>query len=941
MSRITIFIPNLLFALTTLLLLSISSNLKGDTACLGSGCRFDGKMTTCDGGGCQLTCIGKDRFCSCKGGRCIMNCIDGARCICKGGECIMSCVGGASCEDGVAATSHLSCIGKGTSCCGGRTTSCSKKARCTKKCAKTASDISSAQASRVKSPRHILKPSKSVQVSLSTLRPIDCCSHHSSTAMTPFLFGGQKRFDAVWPYRDELRFSTVDGESKEVTHLRSLENERLLSAEYDLVKLANGCFFVVWLQERDVQKDQLWGMRFCPQKPASMNEIPVLIAQTDEGAFSAPRIWVDKAMLIAAWQHTFPSGSRRSFITRVRAKDNKILDPGGRYVLVNTANAAAKMHKGRVLFAWRKRSDTGGKMINRVQWADYSKQEWRFNPPITLPESASSSGLNNGRPSEEETKQRGRIVVSGDDENFLVVWDGGARLLARRFRLSDGFCIDHALIRLDKASSTGMRDGIARISATFDPIGQVHRVFWATSDTAVKETSSSPTALKSAWIKTNQKRINIKERHDFGTHLRPIVAVNDRQVLVASQKPSQKKERYTIEGIRYSASSGNPLDTVPIPISTTYSFQTNATAAYGDGMFLVVWQDDQREGVSGQDLFAVRIRAKDMKVLDDSAITVSNAAENQIHPQVSFSDGVFLIVWEDNRSRSARSADVYGARLRASTGNLLDKSGIPIARTPRNETTPQIHCGAGSCMVSWQIPNDSGSHLPWHLIANLKLKSANTSVEREIRLPDGWNSFGVLGYRNHRWQAQWIGGGWNTADLDPQTLRFKNRTSDNPPLVDLDDVSPITPIILPAESQFDIALFHDRGAILGGYKQGKPILKELKMPSWLDRSGLIYNPYPAEKHPMFSLSPDAVGGRAIFGVVRNSMLRLMDYDTIEGEVVGYVDLPIPIVKNEDGSPSRPALAIDNKGQVLLVHHGIQKQGNGLAPGLQATIFTTQ
>ncbi len=128
--------------------------------------------------------------------------------------------------------------------------------------------------------------------------------------------------------------------------------------------------------------------------------------------------------------------------------------------------------------------------------------------------------------------------------------------------------------------------------------------------------------------------------------------------------------------------------------------QVAPSVAYdGAGTFLVVWQQGQRyfEQQEG-DILAARIDRQGT-VLDPQPIVVSRAPESQEAPQVAFSDGVFLVVWQD--IRSGAQWDVYGARV-TPAGRVLDPGGVAIAAKPDSEALPQVAPAPDGFLVVWQ-----------------------------------------------------------------------------------------------------------------------------------------------------------------------------------------------------------------------------------------------
>jgi hypothetical protein len=143
-------------------------------------------------------------------------------------------------------------------------------------------------------------------------------------------------------------------------------------------------------------------------------------------------------------------------------------------------------------------------------------------------------------------------------------------------------------------------------------------------------------------------------------------------------------------------------------------------AVWGKESFLVVWQSgrlapgDLRNGFLGQgDIVACRVD-KSGKPLDAQPIVVSGAKELQEQPQVAYGNGIFLAVWQDYRN--GKDYDVYAARVTAE-GKALDADGILVSgggpsspseaadglrRTGHNQALPRVCWDGKSFLVVWQ-----------------------------------------------------------------------------------------------------------------------------------------------------------------------------------------------------------------------------------------------
>jgi hypothetical protein len=125
------------------------------------------------------------------------------------------------------------------------------------------------------------------------------------------------------------------------------------------------------------------------------------------------------------------------------------------------------------------------------------------------------------------------------------------------------------------------------------------------------------------------------------------------------------------------------------PISSATGDQLAASVAFDstNSQFVVVWQD-ARAGVNERDLYATRVTTTG-QVLDPAGVLVSAAPSSQLTPDIAFGNGRFLIVWDDRR---AGNANIFGARAVISAGNLLvlDRNGIPYSNDLSAQTSPAV-----------------------------------------------------------------------------------------------------------------------------------------------------------------------------------------------------------------------------------------------------------
>ncbi len=118
--------------------------------------------------------------------------------------------------------------------------------------------------------------------------------------------------------------------------------------------------------------------------------------------------------------------------------------------------------------------------------------------------------------------------------------------------------------------------------------------------------------------------------------------------------------------------SGEVLDAVPFTVSSAADLQEQPRIAFGDGVFLVVWQDIRNS--TDWDVYATRVTAEGV-VLDPDGILVCGGANNQALPSVTWDGNNFWVVWSDYRSKSYY--EIFGGRV-SSDGEVLDSGGVLV-----------------------------------------------------------------------------------------------------------------------------------------------------------------------------------------------------------------------------------------------------------------------
>lgn len=128
--------------------------------------------------------------------------------------------------------------------------------------------------------------------------------------------------------------------------------------------------------------------------------------------------------------------------------------------------------------------------------------------------------------------------------------------------------------------------------------------------------------------------------------------------------------------------------------------QDSAVVAGDAGVRLAAWRDHRTFEQTHGDIYATRLAA-DGTVLDPAGIAIVTLPEAQTTPAISWSGEVFLIVWADSRD-PWEAHGVYGARV-TGAGEVLDPDGFAIGLTSDpSRAYPQVAWDGTTFLVTWQ-----------------------------------------------------------------------------------------------------------------------------------------------------------------------------------------------------------------------------------------------
>jgi hypothetical protein len=147
---------------------------------------------------------------------------------------------------------------------------------------------------------------------------------------------------------------------------------------------------------------------------------------------------------------------------------------------------------------------------------------------------------------------------------------------------------------------------------------------------------------------------------------------------------------YRIEGLRIS-SAGEPVDPQPLVISSGQK-GGYPDVAFGDGRYLVVWQD-----AYSYDIYGALV---DTSATVESEFGVRTASGLQEDPAVASDGSDFLVVWEDFGMHWP-NADILATRV-TSGGAVLDPGGIMVSTASDPDLIPSVTFDGTNYVVAWK-----------------------------------------------------------------------------------------------------------------------------------------------------------------------------------------------------------------------------------------------
>ncbi|MFC2076644.1 T9SS type A sorting domain-containing protein [candidate division KSB1 bacterium] len=176
--------------------------------------------------------------------------------------------------------------------------------------------------------------------------------------------------------------------------------------------------------------------------------------------------------------------------------------------------------------------------------------------------------------------------------------------------------------------------------------------------------------------------------------------------------------------------------------------QDSPEVAYGDGVYLVVWEDG-RKGLDLDDIYGSVVSVTG-EVQTPGGVAVCVAPNRQQDPTIA-SDGTgFMVLWEDARGADQ---DIYGARVN-STGTVQEPDGYVISDARYAQRLANISFGSGKYLASW---SDLRNKDDWDIWGTFIETDGTVIHEDGLHICDaaGDQEAPITSFGASRWLAVW------------------------------------------------------------------------------------------------------------------------------------------------------------------------------------------
>ncbi len=135
-------------------------------------------------------------------------------------------------------------------------------------------------------------------------------------------------------------------------------------------------------------------------------------------------------------------------------------------------------------------------------------------------------------------------------------------------------------------------------------------------------------------------------------------------------------------------------------VNTAANTQMWPAVEYGDGKYLVAWEDGRDQDVLEDNVYGVLVDA-DHPVERQAGIPISYSIYKQMFPDISFNGESFLVSWEHIKTSYAWFDHAYGARV-STSGEVLDLNGLALWADNEDQDYPVLAFDGVNHLLVWE-----------------------------------------------------------------------------------------------------------------------------------------------------------------------------------------------------------------------------------------------
>ena len=430
----------------------------------------------------------------------------------------------------------------------------------------------------------------------------------------------------------------------------------------------------------------------------------VISVSTANGTQSVPAATYDGTDFVVAWQDT-RGGDNDIYAARVATADGTLLDGPSNAGGIGMAIAAGDQTVPAI-------ACDATRCL--VVWQDSrSGNADIYGARFAIATHAIVDSASAGIPISTNVFAQSAPQVASDGANFFAVWQDfrttvdnnifGARIASATGTVIDGSG-DSGGLSLCAATKNQNVPSIAydATAATFIVAWQDAR---GANDDVWGERVDSTGTINAADATSSGVQIT----NAAGNQDKPRVSSDGTNALVVWQ--DVRNGNNDIFGARVALTTSDAgaalVDATGIAISLSSNKESGPAVAYdGSANYLLAWSDLRAGNL---DIYGTRVRASDGTVLDTSGIVIANALTSasapaaQQSPAIAFGGGNFFVAWQDAR---AGNNDIYGRRVSPADGSILDgasTAGIALITETHQQLRPQVaySTAASKFLVVW------------------------------------------------------------------------------------------------------------------------------------------------------------------------------------------------------------------------------------------------